>query len=82
MAYPLLFAFSLAMAAQPAPPPPAGAPEAPPNARYCLRVDPSVESRVETIRCETRDTWASMDVNVDKEWASWGVRVVTSTPYG
>jgi hypothetical protein len=60
-----------------------GAPAAPPGARYCLRVDPTVGSRMETIRCETRADWAAMEVDVDAEWARWGVRVVTATPgYG
>jgi hypothetical protein len=61
----------------------AGAPAAPPTARYCLRVDPTVGSRMETIRCETRADWAALDVDVDREWATWGVRVVTGMPgYG
>ena len=81
MAYPLLIVISLA--AQPATAPQTGAPTAPPNARYCLRVDPITGSRMETIRCETRADWAAMDVDVDAEWAKWGVRVVTATPgYG
>lgn len=78
MALPLLLALSLAT--QPTTAPQTGAPPAPPTARYCLKVDPSVESRMETIRCETRETWASMDVDVDAEWAMWGVRVVTGVP--
>jgi len=82
MAYPLLIALSLAMLQQPATAPQTAAPAAPPTARYCLRVDPTTGSKMETIRCETRDTWASMDVNVDVEWAAWGVRVVTTTPSG
>jgi len=65
----------LATVAQPAPQ--TGAPPAPPTARYCLRVDPVTGSKIETIRCETRDAWASMEVDVDREWASWGVRVLT-----
>lgn len=52
------------------------APPAPPEARYCLRVDPPTGSRIETIRCETRDTWADLGVDVDQEWAQWGVRIV------
>ena len=52
------------------------APPAPPEARYCLRVDPATGSRIETIRCETRDTWADLGVDVDQEWAQWGVRIV------
>ena len=70
-------------ASQPEPATQTGAPEAPPTARYCLRVDPTTGSRMETIRCETRADWAALDVDVDKEWAAWGVRVVTATPgYG
>lgn len=68
-------------ASQPALPTQTGAPAAPPTARYCLRVDPTTGSRMETIRCETRADWAAMDVDVDAEWAKWGVRVVTSPPY-
>ena len=79
MALSLLLASSLAAAAQPAP---AGAPMAPATALYCLRVDPSVGSRMETIRCETREGWALLDVDVDAEWATWGVRVVSAPPLG
>jgi hypothetical protein len=75
MTYPLLFALSM-LAALPAPPQ-TGAPPAPPSARYCLRVDPPTGSKIETIRCETREGWALLDVNVDAEWAAWGVRVLT-----
>jgi hypothetical protein len=53
-----------------------GAPPAGPNARYCLRVDPVTGSRMETIRCETREVWAQLEVDVDKEWPTEGVRVV------
>ena len=67
-------------ASQPEPAQQTGAPSAPATARYCLRVDPITGSRMETIRCETRDTWAAMEVDVDKEWATWGVRVVTAPP--
>jgi hypothetical protein len=57
----------------------AGAPAAAPDARYCLRVDPITGSRMETIRCETRDGWALLDVDVDQEWADNGVRVISTT---
>ena len=80
-----LFALTLIAAASPlwASQPQPGAPAAPPDARYCLRVDPIIGSRIETIRCETRADWAAMDVDVDAEWARWGVRVVTGVPgYG
>ena len=84
-----LFAFMLiaggspVTASQPEPIAPSAAPEAPPTVRYCLRVDPTTGSRMETIRCETRADWAAMEVDVDAEWAKWGVRVVTAIPgYG
>ena len=83
MALPLIVALSLAAAQTPTEPAQAGAPEAPPTARYCLRVDAFTGSRIETVRCETRADWAAMDVDVDAEWARWGVRVVTAMPgYG
>jgi hypothetical protein len=67
-------------ASQLQPPQQPGAPAAPPEARYCLRVDPVTGSKIETIRCETRETWAQLEVDVDVEWAANGVRVVTGTP--
>jgi hypothetical protein len=54
----------------------AGAPPGTPSTRYCLRVDPITGSRLETIQCRTRADWASLDVDVDQEWAENGVRVV------
>lgn len=71
---------SAAFATQSVPPPEGTAPPAPPYARYCLRVDPATGSRMETIRCETREAWADLGVDVDQEWAKWGIRVVTSRP--
>ena len=46
--------------------------------RYCLRVDPNTGSRMETIQCRTRQDWASLEVNVDEEWAENGVRVINA----
>ena len=57
-------------------PTPAGAPAGTPGTRYCLRVDPVTGSRLETIQCRTREDWASLDVDVDQEWAENGVRVL------
>jgi hypothetical protein len=54
----------------------AGAPAGSPSTRYCLRVDPITGSRLETIQCRTREDWASLDVDVDQEWAENGVRVL------
>jgi hypothetical protein len=69
-----------ASANQPAPAHDTGAPPAPADARYCLRVDPPTGSRMETIRCETREDWSLLDVDVDQEWADNGVRVIVARP--
>jgi hypothetical protein len=74
----LVVALMMSAAALPLPVNP-GAPAAPPGGpetRYCLRVDPIIGSRIETIQCRTRDDWADLGVNVDKEWADNGVRVI------
>jgi hypothetical protein len=60
----------------PEPAPMAAAPAAGPGAKYCLRVDPFTGSRIETIKCWTREKWADQGVDVDKEWAKEGVRVI------
>jgi hypothetical protein len=54
----------------------AGAPAAGPDARYCLRVEAFTGSRMERIRCWTRERWAGMGVDLDREWAKEGVRVI------
>ena len=42
---------------------------------YCLRV--TVTGHVtDQILCWTRDEWAAQDVDVDKEWATNGVRTI------
>ena len=56
---------------------PAAAPPGTPMTRYCLRVDPLVGSRVETIQCRTRDEWAALEIDVDQEWAENGVRTIS-----
>jgi hypothetical protein len=53
-----------------------GAPAGTPTTRYCLRVDPITGSRLETIQCRTRADWASLEVDVDQEWAENGVKVL------
>ena len=60
------------------PPAGQGAPQAPANARYCLRVEPITGTRIETIQCRTREDWASLEVDVDREWAQNGVRVINA----
>ena len=52
------------------------APAAPPNALYCLKMEPITGTRIGTIECRTRFDWAQDEVNVDDEWAENGVRVL------
>ena len=54
----------------------ATAPTDGPNARYCMRVEPVTGTRVELIRCWTRQEWAEQGVDVDKDWAKEGVAVL------
>jgi hypothetical protein len=72
----VIFAASPVSATQPEQPLAAGAPAAPADARYCLRVDPITGTRLETIQCRTREEWAALEVDVDQEWADNGVRVI------
>ena len=58
------------------PPPTTVAPPGGPETRYCLRVDPLIGSRIETIQCKTRGEWAALGLDVDQEWAENGVRVI------
>ena len=76
----MIVATSPLSATQPEPTPEPGAPTASADARYCLRVEPVTGSRIETIRCETREGWAQLEVDVDREWAEEGVRVISSNP--
>jgi hypothetical protein len=75
MAHELLIALSL-IAAQPPEANAMPAPPGTPETRYCLRVDPLIGSRIETIQCKTRDEWAALELDVDQEWAENGVRVI------
>ena len=57
------------MAAEPA----TTEPTASANGKYCLRVEASTGSKVETVQCMSREQWAAQGVDVDKEWATDGV---------
>ena len=54
----------------------AGAPQASENARYCLRIEAVTGSRLEKVKCWTRQEWAEHEVDVDAEWAKEGVAVI------
>ena len=75
MTHGLILALSLLAANQPMPPM-TPAPPGTPETRYCLRVDPLIGSRIETIQCKTRDEWAMLGLDVDQEWAENGVKVL------
>jgi len=72
-----VLALSLIVGASPAlaSEPPAPAPAGTPTTKYCLRV--TITGNIsETVECWTRDEWAEQDVDVDKEWATNGVRTI------
>lgn len=71
----MIVAASPVSAAQPETTTEASAPAADPSARYCLRAEVT-GTRIESIVCLTREEWAEGDVDVDKEWAENGVRVL------
>jgi hypothetical protein len=57
-----------------------------PSTQYCLRVGPYTGTRLESVQCLTRQEWAEQCdfdewqpscVDLDKEWARHGVRVVS-----
>ena len=72
----IIAAASPVSAANPKPTPATIAPTASADARYCMRVEPVTGSRIETVRCWTRSEWADQGVDVDKDWAKEGVRII------
>ncbi len=75
VAFCMIAATSPLSAARPEPVPPT-APSGTPETRYCMKVDPFTGSRIETIKCWTREQWAEQGVDVDKEWPKEGVKVI------
>lgn len=76
----LVVALTMAVAASPLSatkpePTPTVAPEAGPGAKYCLRIE-ITGSRIEKVRCWTREKWAEEEVDIDREWAANGVKVI------
>jgi hypothetical protein len=51
---------------------PAGTPET----KYCMRIEAITGSRLEELKCWTREEWAEREVDVDLEWAREGVRTI------
>jgi hypothetical protein len=76
LALSVISAASPALAALPEPTREAIAPAGTPDTKYCLRVEPITGSRIESVRCETRDQWARLEIDIDQEWTQNGVKVV------
>ena len=54
----------------------AQAPAGGPETRYCMRIEAVTGSRIEELKCWTRDEWAELGVDLDKDWPEEGVRVI------
>jgi len=77
----LVVACSIVLAASPAwaanqYPAPAPAPPGTPETRYCMHIEAITGSRIEKLKCWTREEWAEQEVDVDAEWAKEGVRTI------
>ena len=53
-----------------------GAPEGTADTRYCMWIEPVIGSRLEQVKCWTREEWAQNEVDVDAEWAEEGVAII------
>ena len=54
---------------------PTAAPPGGPATRYCLRIE-STDTRIEIVKCWTREEWAEQGVDVDADWPKEGVSVI------
>ena len=52
------------------------APAGNPETRYCMYIEAITGSRIEKVKCWTREEWAEQGVDVDKDWAKEGVRTI------
>jgi hypothetical protein len=77
VAFGMIVAASPVSATKPEPNAMTPAPTGSANTKYCLRVEPVTGTRLEFVRCWTRQEWAEQDVDVDKEWAENGVAVIS-----
>jgi hypothetical protein len=44
--------------------------------KYCMYIEAITGSRLEQVKCWTREEWAENGVDVDKDWAREGVRTI------
>ena len=52
------------------------APSGTSETRYCMRIEAVSGSRVERVRCWTREQWAEQGVDLDRDWPREGVRTL------
>ena len=57
-------------------PTPPGAPAGTPETQYCMHIEAITGSRIEKLKCWTREEWAEQGVDVDKDWPKEGVRTI------
>lgn len=72
----MIVATSPTAAAQPEHIPTSVAPAGTAETKYCMRVEAITGSRIERVKCWTREEWADQGVDVDEDWAKEGVAVV------
>lgn len=46
------------------------------DTRYCMRIEAITGTRLEPVRCWTREEWAERGVDVDRDWPEEGVRAI------
>ena len=71
-----ILAASTATASQPDPRQMPTAPPGTPETRYCMRIEAVTGTRLESVKCWTRQEWAEQGVDVDKDWPKEGVAVI------
>lgn len=55
-----------------------GAPAGTPDTLYCMRIEAVTGSRVDRVKCWTRERWAENEVDLDEEWAEEGVGIISN----
>lgn len=53
-----------------------GAPAGTPDTKYCMHIEAVTGSRIEKLKCWTRDEWAEQGVDLDTDWPKEGVRTI------
>jgi hypothetical protein len=56
--------------------PAAVAPPGTPQTKYCMYIEAITGTRLEEVKCWTREEWAEQGVDVDQDWPKEGVRTI------